>query len=358
MNASMTAMLLDAPGLPLRTARLPIPVPAGHDILVRVGACAVCRTDLHIVDGELAPHLLPLVPGHEIVGVVAGAGPLARRFQPGQRVGVPWLGGSCGGCAYCRSGRENLCDRPVFTGYDRPGGFADYTLADERYCLALPETWDDAHAAPLLCAGLIGYRAYGMAGDAHRLGLYGFGAAAHLLTQLALRRGREVFAFTRAGDGRSQAFARSLGAAWAGAADTLPPAPLDAAILFAPAGELVPQALAATARGGTVVCAGIHMSDIPSFPYRLLWGERCLRSVANLTRADGAAFFREVADGGVAITVVPYALTQANAALADLRAGRIDGAAVLLPELDAGRAMPSRARPLRGSADAEAPDQP
>jgi propanol-preferring alcohol dehydrogenase len=342
-SKTMRAMLLDAPGRPLRPARLPVPAPQGCEVLIRVRACAVCRTDLHIVDGELAPHLLPLVPGHEIVGEVAGAGPLAHRFQPGQRVGVPWLAGTCNACAYCLSGRENLCAQAVFTGYDRHGGYADYTLADERFCFALPDAYDDQHAAPLLCAGLIGYRAYAMTGAARRLGLYGFGAAAHLIAQLAVHQGREVLAFTRAGDTRSQVFARSLGAAWAGASDALPPALLDAAVLFAPAGELVPQALAALARGGTVVCAGIHMSDIPSFPYGLLWGERCVRSVANLTRADGEAFFREVAQGQVATTVTPYALDDANTALADLRAGRIDGAAVLVPAL---------------SGDAEAPYQP
>jgi propanol-preferring alcohol dehydrogenase len=337
MSTSMTAMMLDAPGEPLRKARLPVPEPQGQDILIRASACAVCRTDLHIVDGELEPHLLPLVPGHEIVGLVAGAGPLARRFRLGQRVGVPWLGGSCNACAYCASGRENLCDRAVFTGYDRHGGFAEYTLADERYCFALPDAYDDTHAAPLLCAGLIGYRAYTMADRASRLGLYGFGAAAHLIAQFALRQGREVFAFTRAGDARSQAFARSLGAAWAGGSEQMPPDLLDAAILFAPAGELVPQALAATRKGGVVVCAGIHMSDIPSFPYALLWGERCVRSVANLTRADGEDFFRQVAHGEVATTVVPYPLDAANEALQDLRAGRIDGAAVLVPSMQAWR---------------------
>jgi propanol-preferring alcohol dehydrogenase len=332
---SMTAMLLDKPGQPLRRARLPIPQPQAHDVLIRVSACAVCRTDLHIVDGDLAPHRLPIVPGHEIVGVVAGAGAQAGRFRAGQRVGVPWLGGSCNACRYCRRGRENLCDRAVFTGYDRDGGFAEYTLADERYCFALPDAYDDLHAAPLLCAGLIGFRAYVMTGRAHRLGLYGFGAAAHLIAQLAVHQGREVYAFTRAGDTRSQAFARSLGAVWAGPADAPPPAPLDAAILFAPAGELVPQALAATAKGGVVVCAGIHMSDIPSFPYALLWGERCLRSVANLRRADGEAFFRQVAHGEVKTSVVVYPLEAANEALDELRAGRIDGAAVLVPTLDA-----------------------
>jgi propanol-preferring alcohol dehydrogenase len=329
----MRAMLLEAPGERLHPAVLPIPRAAGWDVLIRVSACAVCRTDLHIVDGELAPHLLPLVPGHEIVGTVVAAGAQAVRFGPGDRVGVPWLGGSCGVCAYCAAGRENLCDRATFTGYDRHGGFAQYTLADERYCFALPQAYDDAHAAPLLCAGLIGYRAYAMTGAARRLGLYGFGAAAHLVTQLALRQAREVFVFTRAGDTASQAFARRLGAHWAGAADATPPAPLDAAILFAPAGELVPRALAASAKGATVVCAGIHMSDIPALPYALLWGERCLRSVANLTRADGEAYLGLVAHGEVATSVVPYPLEAANVALDDLRAGRIDGAAVLLPGL-------------------------
>lgn len=331
MPASMRAMLLDAPGRALRAATLPVPRPHGHEILVRVLACAVCRTDLHIVDGELPPRLAPLVPGHEIVGQVVGAGALARRWRPGQRVGIAWLGGSCNACAQCAAGRENLCERAVFTGYDRHGGFAEYALADGRYCFALPDAYDDAHAAPLLCAGLIGYRAYRMAGPGRRLGLYGFGAAAHLLAQLARRQGREVFAFTRAGDLRSQAFARALGVAWAGGSDEPAPAPLDAAILFAPSGELVPRALAATCKGGTVVCAGIHMSDIPSFPYALLWGERSLRSVANLTRADGARYFAEVAHGEVVASVECYPLEQASQALDALRAGRIAGAAVLLP---------------------------
>lgn len=330
-TSTMSAMLLDAPGRRLRMATLPIPRPRGREIVVRVAACAVCRTDLHIVDGDLAPHRLPLVPGHEIVGRVSAGGPAATRFRVGQRVGIAWLGGSCGVCTYCASGQENLCDRAEFTGYDRDGGFAEYTLADERYCFALPEAYDDAHAAPLLCAGLIGYRAYALTGDARRLGLYGFGAAAHLIAQLALRQGREVLAFTRAGDARTQAFARALGAAWAGPSEAAPPEALDAAILFAPAGELVPRALAALRKGGVVVCAGIHMSDIPAFPYALLWGERCVRSVANLTRADGEAFFRQVAHGEVATTVVTYPLARANEALDDLRAGRIEGAAVLLP---------------------------
>lgn len=328
---TMHAMVLDAPGRPLRATCLPVPAPTGCDVLIRVTACAVCRTDLHIVDGDLPPHRLPLVPGHEIVGLVAGAGPQAARFRLGQRVGVPWLGGSCGACPYCSAGRENLCERAVFTGYDRDGGFAGYTLADERYCFPLPEAYDDAHAAPLLCAGLIGYRAYAMADRAHRIGLYGFGAAAHLVAQLARQQAREIFAFTRADDAQAQAFARTLGAAWAGPSDADPPAPLDAAILFAPVGGLVPRALAATARGGTVVCAGIHMSDIPAFPYALLWGERSVRSVANLTRADGAAFFAQVQHGEVVTRVARYPLHDANRALDDLRAGRVEGAAVLVP---------------------------
>ncbi|WP_296950525.1 zinc-dependent alcohol dehydrogenase family protein [uncultured Massilia sp.] len=329
----MRAMLLDTPGQPLREAVLPLPVPDGYDILLRVAACGVCRTDLHIVDGELAPHRLPLVPGHEIVGRVVAAGPRASRFRAGARVGVAWLAGSCGACAFCRQGRENLCERARFTGYDRHGGFAAYTVADERYCFALPEGGDDAQVAPLLCAGLIGYRAYGLTHGAHRIGLYGFGAAAHLLTQLAVAQGREVFAFTRPDDTRSRRFARALGAAWAGPSDAAPPAPLDAAILFAPAGELVPRALAAASRGATVVCAGIHMSDIPAFPYALLWGERCLRSVANLTRRDGEEFFAALAVNPVRARVTTYPLEAANAALADLRAGRIDGAAVLVPDV-------------------------
>lgn len=331
MNTSMSAMVLDAPGRPLRRERRPVPQAEGHDVLLRVTACAVCRTDLHIVDGELPPHRLPLVPGHEIAGMVAACGPLVTRWRPGDRIGVPWLADACGECDYCRSGRENLCDRARFTGYDRDGGFAGFTLADERFCFALPDTYDDLHVAPLLCAGLIGYRAYAMAGPGRRLGLYGFGAAAHLVAQLALLDQRDIFAFTRRGDARSQAFAKLLGAKWAGASDELPPDLLDAAILFAPAGGLVPQALAATAKGGTVVCAGIHMSDIPAFPYRLLWGERCVRSVANLTRADGEAFFARVADGRLKTSVVAYPMDRANQALDDLRSGRIDGAAVLVP---------------------------
>lgn len=330
--ASMTAMVLDAPGHPLHAAALATPQPRGHDVLIAVGACGVCRTDLHVIDAELPAHLMPLVPGHEIVGAVVAMGSAAQRFHIGQRIGVPWLAGTCGACAYCLHRRENLCDHALFTGYDRHGGFAGYTLADERYCFALPDCYDDVHAAPLLCAGLIGYRAYAMTGAAARIGLYGFGAAAHIIVQLAVQQGRDVFAFTRPGDRRAQDFALSLGARWAGPSTAAPPAPLDAAILFAPDGALVPQALSATRRGGMVVCAGIHMSDIPAFPYALLWGERSVRSVANLTRADGEAFFSLVAHGGIATVPVVYPLGQANAAIADLRAGRIESAAVLVPE--------------------------
>jgi propanol-preferring alcohol dehydrogenase len=327
----MLAMVLDRPKARLRRAELPVPQPGPGEILVRVHACGVCRTDLHIVDGELSPHLLPLIPGHEVVGSVVALGEGVNRFRPGERVGIPWLGATCGECAYCTSHRENLCDRAAFTGYDRHGGYAEYTVADARYCHPLPQAYDDMHAAPLLCAGLIGYRAYAMAGPARRIGLYGFGAAAHIIVQLAVGQGRDVFAFTRPGDVRSQRFALSLGASWAGDSTSAPPAPLDAAILFAPDGALVPRALAASAKGATVVCAGIHMSDIPGFPYAQLWGERCLRSVANLTRADGAAFFELVGDGRVATAPVAFPLAEANEALAALREGRIDGAAVLVP---------------------------
>lgn len=344
-SSAMVAMVLDAPGRPLRRVLLPVPMPGANELLLQVSACGVCRTDLHIVDGDLAPHRLPLVPGHQIVGTVAAIGSSVRRVRIGARMGVAWLGGACGRCAYCVRGRENLCEHAVFTGYDRDGGFADHALADARYCYPIPAAYDDVHAAPLLCAGLIGFRAYAMTGDARRLGLYGFGAAAHLVAQLALIEGRELYAFTRAGDARSQAFALGLGARWAGDAGRAPPAPLDAAVLFAPAGELVPQALAAVRKGGVVVCAGIHMSDIPSFPYALLWGERCLRSVANLTRGDARAFLRRVRDGRVRTTVTTYPLESANAALDDLRAGRIDGAAVLVPG-------------PRDSSDPETADQP
>jgi propanol-preferring alcohol dehydrogenase len=291
----------------------------------------VCRTDLHIVDGELAPHLQPIIPGHEVVGEVVQLGPGVDLVHVGQRLGIPWLGTSCGHCPYCLSFRENLCDTPQFTGYDRDGGYAEYAVADARYCLPLPDAYDDVHVAPLLCAGLIGYRAYAMAGDARRIGLYGFGAAAHILVQLAVLQGREVYAFTRPGDERSRQFALSLGACWAGSSLESAPHLFDAAILFAPDGALVPRALAASAKGATIVCAGIHMSDIPSFPYAALWGERCVRSVANLTRADGEQFFALVARGEVRTTPVVFPLHEANEALAALRAGQFDGAAVLVP---------------------------
>jgi propanol-preferring alcohol dehydrogenase len=324
-------MLLDAPGRPLRDATLPVPEPGAGQVLLRVRACAVCRTDLHVVDGELPDPKLPLVPGHEIVGEVVAAGPGAERFPLGTRVGVPWLGWTCGACAYCRAGRENLCDRARFTGYHLDGGYAEYAAADERFCFPLPDAYDDVHAAPLLCAGLIGHRALRAAGDARVLGLYGFGAAAHVVAQVARHEGRRVFAFTRAGDAEGQRFARSLGAEWAGASDEAPPEPLDAAILFAPVGALVPAALRATAKGGTVVCAGIHMSDVPSFPYEILWGERVVRSVANLTRRDGEEFLALAPRVPVRTEVAPYALGDANAALDDLRRGRVVGAAVLRP---------------------------
>ena len=333
-RTSMAAMVLSAPGEGLRLARRPIPQLSEHDVLLKVGACGVCRTDLHIVDGDLPAHLPGVVPGHEIVGRIVAAGAQARRFAPGQRVGVPWLGGTCGACPYCRGGRENLCDRARFTGYDRDGGFAEYAAADERYCLALPDEYDDAHAAPLLCAGLIGYRAFAMTDGGGPLGLYGFGAAAHIITQLAVRLGRTVFAFTRPGDIGSQTFALSLGASGAGASGERPPALLRSAIIFAPVGQLVPEALACSAKGATIVCAGIHMSDIPAFSYGLLWGERCIRSVANLTRKDGEEFFRLATEHPVRTTPVCFPLGQAQQALDDLREGRFDGAAVLIPGAD------------------------
>lgn len=330
--ATMQAMVCEAPGRALVPAVRPVPEPAAGEVLIAVSACGVCRTDLHLVDGELPAAPYPVVPGHEIVGTVAALGAGVTGLVPGTRVGVPWLGHTCGHCEFCRRGRENLCPEARFTGYTRDGGYADYAVADARYVFALPAAYTDLEAAPLLCAGLIGYRAYALAGDeAHVLGLYGFGAAAHLLAQLALAEGRRVFAFTRPGDGRAQDFARRLGVHWAGPSDAAPPEPLDAALIFAPAGSLVPEALAVTRPGGTVVCAGIHMSAIPAFPYRLLWMERCVRSVANLTRADGEAFFARAARIPLAVHAVPYPLAAANEALADLRAGRIDGAAVLTP---------------------------
>lgn len=329
----MLAMTLTAPARALLASELPMPQALAHDVVLQVLACGVCRTDLHIIDGDLPQRRAGLVPGHEVVGRVVAKGALVTRFQIGSRVGVPWLGGSCGCCAYCAAGRENLCDAPVFTGYDRNGGFAQYTVADARFCFALPERYDDIHAAPLLCAGLIGYRAYRLSGvgPGMRLGIYGFGAAAHIICQLAVAQGIDVHAFVRPGDAQSQRFARQLGACWAGSADEQAGQALDAALIFAPVGSLVPAALRATRKGGVVVCAGIHMSDIPAFPYALLWGERVLRSVANLTRADGEAFFSLIARHPVTTHVTPWRLDQANAAIAALKAGAIDGAAVLLP---------------------------
>jgi len=324
------AMALVSPRSPLVALHRAVPVPGPGEVLLEVSACGVCRTDLHILDGDLPPVRSPIVPGHEVVGRVAALGAGASRFRPGERVGVPWLGGTCGHCRHCSSGHENLCDDAVFTGYHRDGGYARHAVADERFCLSLPDAYDDAHAAPLLCAGLIGYRAYAMAPHAARLGLYGFGAAAHLIAQVAVAEGREVFAFTRPGDTRSQEFARSLGCAWAGGSDETPPSALDAALLFAPVGSLVPAALAATEKAGTVVCAGIHMSDVPSFPYRLLWGERTVRSVANLTRADREAFMALAARTKLDARPVAYRLERANEALEDLRQGAFDGAAVLV----------------------------
>lgn len=325
----MRAMVLTAPGQPLLLEERPVPRPRPGEILLRVHACGVCRTDLHIVDGELSEPALPLVPGHEIVGVVVECGAGVSKFETGDRVGVPWLGSTCGACPYCSGGRENLCDAPIFTGYTRDGGYAEHVVADARYCFALPAALDDFHAAPLLCAGLIGYRALRLAGDARRLGIYGFGAAAHVIAQVALWQGRAVYAYTRPGDLAGQVFARSLGCGWAGDSTQPPPEPLDAALIFAPVGALVPAALQATRKGGTVICAGIHMSDIPAFPYRWLWGERSICSVANLTRADGEEFLALVAQVPVHTTVEVYPLGEANAALDALRAGRVNGAAVL-----------------------------
>jgi propanol-preferring alcohol dehydrogenase len=327
----MRAMVLDAPGRPLRAADLPRPSPGAGQVLLQVRACAICRTDLHVVDGELPDPALPLVPGHEIVGVVVEAGPGAEQLAPGDRVGVPWLGWTCGECRWCRSGRENLCDRARFTGYTLDGGYAEYTVADARFCFRIPPAYDDVHAAPLLCSGLIGHRSLVAAGDAERLGIYGFGAAAHIVAQVARHQGRRVFAFTRAGDAEGQAFARELGAEWAGSSSDPPPEPLDAAIIFAPVGALVPAALRVVEKGGTVVCGGIHMSDIPAFPYEILWGERTVRSVANLTRRDGEEFFRLVAEVPLRIAAAPFPLAEANEGLAALRSGRLRGAAVLVP---------------------------
>ena len=320
-------MVLEAAGSPLQPADLPDPEPGPGEVLLEVAACAVCRTDLHILDGELDQPKLPLVPGHQIVGRVAAGG---ERFQLGERVGVPWLGWTDGDCRFCRSGRENLCDGARFTGYDRDGGYAELAVADERFCFGLPEGYPDLQAAPLLCAGLIGYRTLSMAGDAERLGIYGFGAAAHIVCQVAVHQGRRVFAFTRADDSATQAFALQLGAEWAGDSLGPPPEELDAALIFAPAGELVPAALKAVAKGGVVVCGGIHMSDIPSFGYELLWGERVLRSVANLTRADGEEFLALAPQVPVRTEVETHPLERAGEALERLRAGAFRGAAVVV----------------------------
>ncbi len=326
----MLAMRLHRPGETLRQEALPVPRPGPGQVLIRVSACAVCRTDLHIVDGDLPDAKLPLIPGHEIVGRVAECGAGVRGFAPGQRVGVPWLGWTCGNCAYCRRGAENLCPEARFTGYQIDGGYADYTVADARYCFPLDPAYGDAEAAPLLCAGLIGYRTLRMAGPVARLGLYGFGAAAHIAAQVARFEGSEIFAFTRPGDRAAQDFARRITGGWAGDADEPPPEALDAALIFAPVGALVPAALAAVRPGGVVVTGGIHMSDIPAFPYRLLWQERVLRSVANLTRRDGDEFLALAPRVPVRVETVPFPLGQANEALAALREGRLSGAAVLL----------------------------
>jgi alcohol dehydrogenase, propanol-preferring len=325
-------MLFEGTGKPLRLeGKAEAATPGPGQVAIRIGACGVCRTDLHIVDGELDRPKLPLIPGHEVVGTVDQLGAGVDRLKSGDRVGVPWLGWTCGHCAYCRSGRENLCDAARFTGYQIDGGYAERAVADARFCFPIPAGYDDVAAAPLLCAGLIGYRALRLAGDAERLGLYGFGAAAHIAIQVARHRGQKVFAFTKPGDTAGQEFARGLGAVWAGGSDRLPPEPLEAALIFAPVGALVPAALAATAKGGTVVCAGIHMSDIPSFPYHLLWQERVIRSVANLTRADGEEFLALAPQVPVRTTTQAFPLAEANEALRRLRTGAIEGAAVLVP---------------------------
>lgn len=327
----MRAMVFTGPGQALRLRDIPAPSPGPGQLLLKVRACGICRTDLHVVDGELNEPSLPLVPGHQIVAEVVGLGPGVTGFTPGQRVGVPWLGGSCGHCWYCRHDRENLCDTARYTGYQINGGFAEFTVADAAFCFDLPAGYDDLQAAPLLCAGLIGYRAYRLLGSAGNIGLYGFGAAAHILAQVARHHGQRIYAFTRAGDGTAQDFARELGAAWAGDSGQTPPEALDGAIIFAPEGNLVPLALAAVRKGGRVVCAGIHMSEIPAFSYDLLWGEREICSVANLTRRDGAEFLPLAAAIPVVTTVHAYPLERANEALDDLRHGRFNGAAVLVP---------------------------
>jgi len=326
----MRAMVLEQVGKPLVLRECPVPQPRAGEVQLRVNACAVCRTDLHVVDGELPDPKLPLIIGHEIVGRVAQLGAGVTRLSVGDRVGVPWLGWTCGKCSFCTTGRENLCAQARFTGYTIDGGYAEYTVADERYCVPIPETYSDVEAAPLLCAGLIGYRSLVRAGDGKRLGIYGFGGAAHIIVQVALHQGRTVYAFTRPGDHRAQQFARQLGSAWAGGSDQRPPEELDAAIIFAPVGALVPLALAAVRKGGTVVCGGIYMSDIPSFPYELLWGERTICSVANLTRRDAEEFMKIAPQVPVRTTTQTFSLAAANEALDQLRSGKLEGAAVLI----------------------------
>lgn len=328
----MRAMVLDAPRRPVQSRTLPCPHPALDELLIKVAACAVCRTDLHVVDGELPHPKLPLVPGHEIVGYVVACGANVHRFSVGERVGIPWLGWTCGHCEYCRSGRENLCPHARFTGYQIDGGYAEYVVADARYCFPLPGAFSDVEAAPLLCAGLIGYRALKMTGNAERVGIYGFGAAAHIAAQVLRYQGRKLFAFTRTGDHAAQHFAEEMGAAWAGDSDTAPPEMLDAAIIFAPVGALVPAALLAIRPGGVVVCGGIHMSDIPAFPYDILWREKRLVSVANLTRQDAEEFLSLAPKIPVRVTTEPLPLSQANTALTRLREGKLTGAAVLVPD--------------------------
>ncbi len=327
---TMTAMVLEKPGRSLVEKEVPVPTPGLGQVLIRVGACGVCRTDLHIIDGELASPALPLILGHEIAGTVAAAGPNVSRFRVGDRVGVPWLGRTCGTCRYCEKKMENLCDNALFTGYTLSGGYAQYACAHEQYCFSLPSGYDDVSVAPLLCAGLIGYRSYRIApAEAQDIGIYGFGAAAHIVTQIAVHQGKKIYAFTKRGDEETQAYALRLGAVWAGSSEQKPPRQLDAAILFAPAGELVPAALEACAKGGVVVCGGIHMSDIPSFPYGILWGERVIRSVANLTRRDGDELLALAPSVPVKTTCTTFSLPDANAALSALRKGHIDGAIVL-----------------------------
>ena len=328
----MYAMILNRAGQPLEAGAIPVPKPQSKQVLLKVHVCGVCRTDLHIADGELNKVKLPVVLGHQIIGTVIETGEQATQYPLGTRVGVPWLGYTCNCCSYCLAGQENLCDRALFTGYDLNGGYAEYTVADERFCFPIPESLIDLQAAPLLCAGLIGYRSYRMTEDATRIGFYGFGAAAHILIQVANYQGKQVFAFTRSGDTQGQQFARNLGAVWAGSSDELPPEELDAAIIFAPVGKLVPAALKAVRKGGIVVCAGIHMSDIPSFPYQILWGERILRSVANLTRQDGEEFLTLAPQIPIHTEVTSFPLSSANEALDALRTGKINGAAVLVVE--------------------------